>query len=187
MTLSRTYPRWNHSHGSWEILLKPAPPTPASLGTTRSKTTSSEQTTALKVNSWLQLDYSDLARRSRAARRQQSPSHCEKKSLHAVPYPVRSQAMEVRELCTCGHQRAAHHKAESPKPGPGAPGKMPKAKTDCALCYCTQFKGPRKTASDRSRTAILPTSGKTLYRRSDLGRKLSAPIPVTQSPGKRMV
>src|SRR5579859_4698258 len=95
--------------------------------------------------------------------------------------------MEARELCTCGHQRAAHHKGEPPKAGSGGPAKAPKTRTECALCYCTQFKGPRKTAPDRSHTGILPTAGKTLYRRSDSGRKLSAPVPVKQSHGKRIV
>src|SRR5258708_21061458 len=85
--------------------------------------------------------------------------------------------MDPRDVCTCGHQRAAHHKSESAKVSPIYAGKLSKTKTDCALCYCTHFKAGRRTLSKPSTAAMLTKiPGRTLYRLSGLGRKLLADI-----------
>src|SRR5580658_691647 len=86
------------------------------------------------------------------------------------------------DLCTCAHQCAVHHKSESAKVSPSVAGKLSKTKTDCALCYCTQFKVARRTLSKPSTAATLTKiPGGTLYRRSGLGRKLSARDGDTQT------
>ena len=48
--------------------------------------------------------------------------------------PMRQRA---RDLCTCGHQRAAHQKGKSPKVDTGYSRIF---NTSCALCYCERFK-----------------------------------------------
>jgi hypothetical protein len=45
--------------------------------------------------------------------------------------------VEPRDLCTCGHQRAVHHKSESPKANTGY---VLMVSANCAFCYCEQFK-----------------------------------------------
>jgi hypothetical protein len=59
--------------------------------------------------------------------------------------------MDPRDLCTCGHQHAAHHKSESAKVSPTHAGEL--SKTDCALCYCARFKVQR--LSEPSPSAML--------------------------------
>jgi hypothetical protein len=92
--------------------------------------------------------------------------------------------MKPRE-CICAHQRAAHHKTESTKVSPSDAGKLSKIETSCARCYCTQFKAKRRMPSKLSTAATLTKfPGRTLYRRSGLGRKLPASIPVDDGEAK---
>src|SRR6267143_1929874 len=93
--------------------------------------------------------------------------------------------MKPRNICICEHQRAAHHKSESTKVSPSDAAKLSKTKTSCARCYCTQFKVTRRTHSKLSTAAKLTKfPGRTLYRRSGLGRRLPASIPIDDGEAK---
>lgn len=95
--------------------------------------------------------------------------------------------MNPRDLCTCGHQRAAHRKSESLKVDPAHLGKLPKTRQPCALCYCSQFKVERKPLPKPSSATMQGAPVKTLYRRSEMGRTFPAAIPGKGGNGKRAV
>jgi hypothetical protein len=47
------------------------------------------------------------------------------------------QAIDLHDLCTCGHQHTVHHKSKSPKVNTGY---LIMVSRNCAFCYCVQFK-----------------------------------------------
>jgi hypothetical protein len=90
--------------------------------------------------------------------------------------PMRDRA---RDLCACGHQRAAHRKSESAQVSAAYAGELPKNKTDCALCYCAHFKMERRALAKPSTAEMLPKiPGRTFYRRSGSGMKSQADTSV---------